>query len=114
MEDITLTWIKNLRDDNYKQIILWNDALINVNDIKEIDLFNKFINNEKILKHPIKIIGNVQQEDSNSIDLFFLIHNEDILDFTHFIAKYEMQWYDGTKFKYPLEFTTFYPKIGKN
>lgn len=109
--NITLSWKKNLRDENYKHIIIWNDSLININDPDEIKEFSSFIMKITNTNNIIRIIGNVQQENSNTIDLLYLIHNEDIQKFTMVIHNFEMIWYEECNHIYSDEFVAAYPKI---
>jgi hypothetical protein len=87
-------WKSGLGDNEYRQIICWEGTELGVDDETS---FISFVKDELALQHDVRVIGNVKTLPGRNgpggrIDLFFIIHNDDVIRAATRRLKFGMRW----------------------
>ena len=110
-----------IRDDNYKQVCVWQGTHVEWDEYEQVQNFLKVSFN---MQHPIKIIGNIITLPSaggpgGRSDFCFLIHNEEKALSNVKRLEFSIRWWEDVLMNlsktdqkiYPLKFRQAYPPI---
>ena len=87
-------WKSGLSDNEYRQIVCWEGTELGVDDEA---MFVDFVQGELALQHDVRVIGTVETLPGRNgpggrIDLFFIIHDDDVMRAATRRLKFGMRW----------------------